>query len=489
MFIAGAFAQWDRVDSEVYQAISHLTHIDIQSFSDLYTVVHEEGYKLASAGFFYDLRGHIGEWEAIKHFADFAPNMAPTATQPGWDFALGEHGLTNVKVVGDATKTLAAHFDKYPNISVILNGDAAHIPADALWFDPAQPFDAAAFAHGHVIVDPLLTAAHTGAEAHAAIDALQNPVPFHFPWVTLVVSCVVEGNLVARGHTSLVRAAKNATVTTTGVTAGSVVGKLAGGAAAGMVFGPPGAIVGALIGGVAGAFAGRMAAREINLMPFNEAEQQFKVAETSLRREAARESKRLDKEWGIVLNEHNNRLSDKLQVIERHSAMQLESAKSKSDARLHQIRTEMRTEIVAVCALLDEELRRLERAARFFSWAKQRLPSARAEIQAYKLAAEGASNDIVELGDLLGAVSQQRYRQEAQINSLLKLRSTFVLAVEKAATTAISDAALARAQAIQRLKTAWNEAEQKLKRALEPVTNAFADAKADYDRERLAAGR
>ena len=281
VFLAGAVAQWDRVDDNVLQAVSHLTHTDVDSFGDLYAAVHERGYDLASDGFFYSLRGHIGEWEAIKHFSEFAPNMATSAYQPGWDVAFGDNTVANVKVTADATETLASHFDRYPDIPVILNADAAHIPHDALHFDPAAHFDSSMFEHAHVIVDPLLTAAHTGEEAHSAIDALQNPVPFHFPWITMAVSLAVEGNLVARGHTTIGRAAKNTTVTTTSVVVGGTVGKLAGAAVVGLIF-PPAAIFGMIAGGILGSFAGREVAKEVNLMPLNEAESKLRSATTRL---------------------------------------------------------------------------------------------------------------------------------------------------------------------------------------------------------------
>jgi hypothetical protein len=488
LFIAGVIAQWDRVDGEVFQAVSQLTHADVHSFADLYTLVHERGYDLASSGFFYDLRGHIGEWEAIKHFANFAPSMATSAQQPGWDFALGDHGLVNVKVAGDATQTLSNHFGSYPDISVVLNGDAAHIPANALWFDPSRHFDPAAFSHGHVIVDPFLTAVHTGVEASNAIDALQHPVPLHFPWVTLAVSSIVEGNLLARGRTTLGRAAKNVTVTTTGVTTGSVVGKFAGGAF-GAIFGPPGILAGGIAGGIAGAFVGRMFAREVNLMPLKAAEEAFRRAELALRRAAERESKRLDEEWTLVMRREDDQLSDKLNAIGHCVPLQLKSSKRLADERFHELTLDMHREVLVICKELDRGIDRLTKSARYFSWARKRLPSASAEVEAYKAIAANCAGDFVTLGDLLGAVPNQSYRQEARINALLQLRAWFVVHVNNIATTAISEAAIARQDAVNRLEEAWADTQQKLEKLLEPMTGAFADAKAEYKREQTAAGR
>lgn len=231
VFLSETLAGWGSVSGDVMQAVSHLTHEDVNTFTDLYTTVHEHGYNLASDGFFYGLRGHIGEWQAIRDFAAFQPAVPYSATNQGWDLQFGEHGFTNVKVVGDASSGLASHLSAHPDVSVILNADALHIPPDALTFNPGAHFDPSVFANGHtVVVDSMLSAAQTGAEAHNAIQHLENPIQFHFPWITMIVAGVVESGLVVKGKTTIQRAAKNIAVTTTAVTSGGLAGHVIGGA-------------------------------------------------------------------------------------------------------------------------------------------------------------------------------------------------------------------------------------------------------------------
>lgn len=112
---------------------------------DLYATVHEKGYDLASIGFFSNLRGHIGEWQAIRDFAQFQPSVPVSSANPGWDLKFGDHGYANVKVVNDATSGLAHHLADHSDVSVIMNCDAAHIPAHALFFSPGEHLDPEVF--------------------------------------------------------------------------------------------------------------------------------------------------------------------------------------------------------------------------------------------------------------------------------------------------------------------------------------------------------
>ncbi len=89
------------------------------------------------------LCGHVGEQEAARLLgnAGLHVQFADGGTNPGWDITV--NGVeANVKVVGNAEDGLQDHFDRYPDILVIVNSDAAKLPPDALRVDPEKGLDA-----------------------------------------------------------------------------------------------------------------------------------------------------------------------------------------------------------------------------------------------------------------------------------------------------------------------------------------------------------
>ncbi len=311
-----------------------MSHTDIHSFIGLYKVVHEKGYNLATPGFFYNLRGHIGEWQAFRDFKDFQPSMPIASNQAGYDINFGDRGFSNVKVVGgNAHETIADHQAIHPGISIILNRDARNIPHDALVFNPGSHFDPATFHDGHsVIVDTSLTAAHTGAEAHNAIHHLQHPIAFHFPWITMAVSAVIEASLVARGNTTLGRAVKKTAVTTSAVGAGSLFGHAGAGAAGGLLFGPPGFLVGGLLGAVTGAYAGRLASKHVNGKPLRDARTAYEHRLAAFERNVADAVKHADQYWDKTMRTEDIRLTEELELLSVRADQNLSAARERDVA-------------------------------------------------------------------------------------------------------------------------------------------------------------
>jgi hypothetical protein len=275
------WARWSSVDHHVFQAVAHLTRQQVDGFADLLRVVEAKHYALASRGFFSLLKGHVAEWHAMEHFASAgaAVNMSTVSNQAGVDMLIGEHPV-DVKAWADAGAAAGKHFGDYPHIAMVVPHDVAHIPADALHFDPTQGFDASVL-HGadHLtIVDRALSHADVADQTGHAIDVLQDAGPHaHFPWVTVAVATFREGRLLVNGSTDLSRAAKNVAVDAATVGGGAAVGMKAGGLV-GSIFGPVGIVVGGLAGSMAGAIGGRMAGNAVKRGPLNEAKTAYEQA-------------------------------------------------------------------------------------------------------------------------------------------------------------------------------------------------------------------
>lgn len=273
--------RWASVDSHVFQAVEHLTHEQIEGVADLLTVVDAKSYAIESAGFFNKLLGHVGEWHALEHLqqAEIPVSMPLGSNQEGWDIQAGDIGV-NVKTVKDAASAASSHFSKYPDMPIIVPGDAAHIPSDALYFDPSigMSLDAIGSHHHQVIVDTALSHADVSEQTHNALDVVSDPgVHAHFPWVTAAVSGFREAKLMAKGHTDLARASKNVGVDVVAVGgAGAIGGKV--GAVIGTTMGPIGTVVGGVIGAAIGGAIGRGAANQIKQKPLNDAKQQYDLA-------------------------------------------------------------------------------------------------------------------------------------------------------------------------------------------------------------------
>lgn len=297
----GVWEQWTTVDQHVFQAFSHLAGEQVDGVADLLRVVDAKGYAVESAGFAHKLLGHVGEWQVQDHLMAAGATVAmPAATNtPGFDL-LADGQAMNVKTVGDAATAAHAHFADYPDIPIIVPSDAAHIPPDALHFDPGAGLDAAAIAgHDHlVIVDAALSHAEMAGQTDHALDVVSDPGPhLHFPWFTAALSSAREAQLLIKGHTDLARAAKNVFVDTAAVGGGGAVGAKTG-AFIGAAFGPLGAVVGGIAGGVIGALGGRAVANSVKRAPLESAKVGY---ETALRTYQVKEAE-LVAEAGIVWN-------------------------------------------------------------------------------------------------------------------------------------------------------------------------------------------
>jgi hypothetical protein len=298
----GVWERWSSVDEHVFQAMSHMTHDIVNGFADLLKAVNAKGYAVDTEGFFNNLKGHVGEWHVMEHFSQADPpvsvSMPWASNEPATDMWVDGHAV-NVKTVADASRLDVSHFANHPDVAAVIPHDAANIPEGALHFDPATGFDPSHLQHSDhlVVVDHAFSHADVADQTHHAIDVLQDPGPaIHLPWITMAISGIREGRLLIKGHTDIVRAAKNIAIDGTAVGGGGLIGAKAGGLI-GSVGGPVGSVVGAIIGGIAGAIGGRAVANDIKRKPLIDAKAAYDSAMSSYQGEEARVSKYTAVEW------------------------------------------------------------------------------------------------------------------------------------------------------------------------------------------------
>lgn len=191
--------------------------------------------------------------------------------------AAGEQLLTNAAeaLVPGALPVLAEH------VAHAMTEAAHHAVTEGLW-DTLKEASWGAHSVGDVLhgaVGEVATGAiERGATAVAergadAVDpsAMQG---YHFPWATLVVSCVREGSLLIDGKTDPARAVAHVALDVGGAGAGAFAGAKAG-ALAGSIVPGAGTAIGAVIGGIAGGVLGRMAAQHVKQQPLRQAQASF----------------------------------------------------------------------------------------------------------------------------------------------------------------------------------------------------------------------
>jgi hypothetical protein len=269
---------WAHVDHHLFDAVQQMTHETCNSVADLGTIIKDwdsvSSLTGASDGLVENVKGHMGEWLAADHLqhAGHAIEMPWASNNPAFDLKV-DGQVFNLKTTKDAASALRDHFADHPDVPVILPHDAAHIPVDAVHFDPTHGLDIASLheAGASVVVDDALSNADALQSAHEGLDVGAGDVHLHVPWVTMAVSAFHEGKLLLAGSTEMSRAAKNVAVTTVAVGGAGALGAK-GGALIGTFVAPGlGTAIGAAIGGIVGAIAGRKAANAIKRAPLDEA--------------------------------------------------------------------------------------------------------------------------------------------------------------------------------------------------------------------------
>jgi hypothetical protein len=272
------------MDENFYEGVAHRAGEEIHSLSELTAQLRDTPINLwgeATKSAVNNLTGHVGEAAVLHHLHDAGvpASWAEHSNQAGWDLNIEGH-FVNVKTVSDAS-TLATHFSDYPDIPVVIPGDTAHIPGDAIHFDPMTGHgldhlhDALAGSHEHLV---LADDALHGADLHDSVQSAETLASgghgafgLHFPIVTLAISGWREFELLLGGKTDVGSALKSASLDIAGTGIGGAAGMKLGAIAGSFICPGVGTAIGGVVGAIAGAMTGRGLTNEIKQEPLRHA--------------------------------------------------------------------------------------------------------------------------------------------------------------------------------------------------------------------------
>lgn len=255
------------VDQFVYEGMSRMTGDNLDNIADLSSKVQSYDHNfwegLTDAGL-NKVGGHIGEAFAASSLEEkgFEVDWANESNQTGWDLLVNGHEM-NVKTVADAN-SLSQHFNLYPDIPVIIPGDAANIPGNAINLDSESGIEELnnAIFEGKeniIAVDPSISHQDIMMQTGEATDFLTGSMEIfdsYIPLITASLSGLRELKLLSNEHTTVLNAAKNIGLDMVGTGGGGLMGATIGGAI-GSILPVAGTVVGSVLGGVVGAIYGR----------------------------------------------------------------------------------------------------------------------------------------------------------------------------------------------------------------------------------------
>ena len=273
------------IDEHVYTAMGQLAGRQLESVGDLHNELSDwpsaEIGEALPEGALNKLMGHLAEPIVGQHIEDLGipVEMPALSNQSGYDLMLnGEHEV-NVKTVADVS-SLSDHFERYPDIPVVVPGDMAGIPDNAIHLDATGSLDQldARVNLGEeniVLVDDALSHAAMKEHAESVSDALLENIDVGgIPFITLALSGYREIKLLKNSDTDTTNAVKNIGLDLAGTGGGAAAGAAAG-AAVGSIVPVVGTTIGAIVGGIAGAIGGRKATNVIKEKPFQDALQAY----------------------------------------------------------------------------------------------------------------------------------------------------------------------------------------------------------------------
>ncbi|WP_417359710.1 hypothetical protein [Galbibacter sp.] len=276
------------VDQHVYEGMSRLSGENLNNLADLSSKVQTYDHNFWS-GFSSEgiskIGGHIGESVAAENLLENGLDVAwpEVSNQSGWDLLIEGHEV-NIKTVSDASQ-LSEHFDKYPDIPVIIPGDATNIPENAIHIGGEDGIEKMieAFNEGAsetIIVDHDMVGSdimEQTAEATGFLTgSMSNLFDTYVPIITASCSSIREFKIIRKGETTIVNAAKNIGLDVIGSGFGAASGGAVG-AIIGSIVPGPGTVIGGVIGSLTGAILGRKGSDRVKNKPFNEALKTYKV--------------------------------------------------------------------------------------------------------------------------------------------------------------------------------------------------------------------
>ena len=274
------------IDEHVYTAMGQLAGDQLDSIGDLRNYLSSwDSAEIGEAlpeGALNKLMGHLAEPIVGEHLEELGMQveMPDLSNQPGYDLILnGEHAV-NIKTVSDFS-SLADHFETYPDIPVIVPGDMAGIPDNAIHLDAAGSLEqlnevVELGEENIVLVDNALSHADMLEHAEGVSDALLENVDVGgIPFITVALSGFREIKLLKNHDTDVTNAMKNFGLDVAGTGGGGAAGAALGATIGSAIFPGVGTAIGALLGGIGGAIGGRKASNAVKEKPFQDALQAY----------------------------------------------------------------------------------------------------------------------------------------------------------------------------------------------------------------------
>lgn len=315
---ADAFHQVLAIDDNIYAGVERMSNETMDSFSDLSaklkTYSHDDNG--LTKGALSNLKGHVAEQHVADHFeqAGIKVDWPDASNQKGWDLLLEGHEV-NSKLIKD-TSSLTEHFQKYPDIPVVIPSDAEGIPDHAFYFDPSQGKDALLeyldnSPEKAVIVNTELSnealTSSVKESANEAIDGIDMGPSV--PYITLAFSGYREFQLLQKGDTDITTSLKNIGLDGAGIAGGASAGGAIG-AGIGSIVPGIGTAIGGIAGSLIGGLVGRAISDDIKNSALNEALEKLKQQTAIFKKRQAYMDQKVKKQMAQAIKDEQVLLND-----------------------------------------------------------------------------------------------------------------------------------------------------------------------------------
>ncbi len=320
LFSMDAIQNLMEIDEHVYIAMGTLAGEQFDTIGDLSKSLanwesSEIGEPLPPAAAS-KLMGHLSEPVVADNLRElgYQVQLPDVSNQEGYDLILNGEYFVNVKTVADAG-SLAGHFDKYPDIPVIVPGDMTGIPEDAIYLgaeNSADQFEEAIHeGREHIVlVDNELSHADMVQHTESVSDALLGNIDLvggGIPMITLAASSWREIRLLVAKDTDLLHSAKNLGLDVSTTAISNFAGLGAGSAIGTLILPGIGTTIGAIAGLISFSIAGRAASNKLKKIPLKKAIRRYeKTREKKI--EALEEKSR--KQFHSLVQNQSRRLAE-----------------------------------------------------------------------------------------------------------------------------------------------------------------------------------
>ena len=324
------------IDEHVYEAMGQLAGRQLDSIGDLHTYLESwDSAEIGEAlpeGALNKLMGHLAEPIVHQHLEELGWQVETPdlSNQPGYDRILNGEYAVNIKTVADSS-SLASHFEKYPDIPVVVPGDMAGIPDNAIHLDAAGSIEqlnkmVELGDENIVLVDNALSHAEMLDHAEGVSDALLENVDVGgIPFITVALSGFREIQLLKNHDTDVTNAVKNFGLDIAGTGGGAVAGATAGAAIGSAIAPVIGTAIGGAIGSVLGAIGGRKASNAVKEKPFRDALQAYEEMQHRAKEMAAVAQTEAEKQYATTVESEEKSLAQTVETS-KHKLQQQQNA-------------------------------------------------------------------------------------------------------------------------------------------------------------------